>query len=228
MKELLFILLFPFGLFSQTVELVNESMSECNESIEPELILNHIQSKEIINDILYLSVGHKENCCFKPETTITFRNDTLFVNQENISGMWCGCECCFSQNFVITGVEDTCFTTVYNKKVIKISSLGRIKLPDEYIFNEPIWFNQGNIHNEKIGMWKYYFKNTNIVKSIRYYSEEWERPYLQWYIEYNKNGNRVSIGLRFSKNDNIWIYENEHYERLLKEINIKKINFLNL
>lgn len=203
MKELLFILLFPFGLFSQTVELVNESMSECNESIEPELILNHIQSKEIINDILYLSVGHKENCCFKPETTINFRNDTLFVSQENISRMWCGCECCFSQNFVITGVEDTCFTLIYNDITLEHSSNDRALFPDEYSLDFS-QINKLNSSGKKNGLWVKKREKRNYLMLFHHGK-------FMWGISYSKNGKRetttVSTGFALDEYTLLKVFE---------------------
>jgi hypothetical protein len=216
MKYILKILfLLNIGLvYSQ--EVANSRLSDCDASTFPELIRPRIAKREIINDTLYMSIGFAANCCIEPQPKLIKSNDTLYLIKNNISDLWCACNCCFELDLKITGIYDTNFILIVDGIELITHSSNRVKLPDEYIFDKKTPINQGNENNLKIGLWRTYYENSNKIKIEEYFSEEWKEPIRVWYKTYDKTGNLTSVGIRTSPNNSMIELEPNEYYRILK------------
>lgn len=196
-------------------EVVDVTLSECDRIIPPQLVNQRIISRTIKQDTLFLSLGFSANCCIEPKPTIVYRNDTLFLKRNYYSDYWCGCDCCFNLNLKITAIKDTGFILVMDQMIVKPSTSKLIKLPDDYQFNEKTVINQSDIHNYKIGLWRYYHKNSNQISREEYYSKEWKKPARVWFKDYDKQGNLVSVGIRTNPYGSLFMIEPENYHELL-------------
>jgi len=66
----------------------------------------------ISNDSLSILVGFNDECCknFKTESAVS--NDTIYMNIELIPGPVCNCICCYTYNFLFTGINQPYYYVV--------------------------------------------------------------------------------------------------------------------
>jgi len=216
MKKILKILFLLNIWLAHSQEVANSRLSDCDVSTFLELVRPRIAKREILNDTLFMTIGFKENCCIEPQPQLKKSNDTLYLIKNDISDLWCACDCCFELDLKITGISDTNFILIVDNIEYKTRSSNRVKLPDEYVFDKKTLINQVNENNLKIGLWRTYFENSNKIKIEEYFSEEWKEPIRVWYKTYDKKGNLTSVGIRTGPNNSMLDLEPNEYYRMLK------------
>lgn len=203
MKFILIILsVVYFSFDSICQELINYSMSDCDNNSFPEYIRNRIVSKELGNDTLKLSIGFTANCCLSPKPVINHVNDTLYIEIENVSKMYCACECCFELNFVIKDEFDSSFVVVYKKMetVFKDTTFQYLMTyqvllysNNKFLFPSMEEINKhqiGNTLNDKgcrTGLWR--IEKDNLIIADVYYSENTiDKQIIEWSVIYDSKG----------------------------------------
>ncbi len=191
-----------FSFDSICQELINYSMSDCDNNSFPEYIRNRIVSKELSNDTLKLSIGFTANCCLSPKPVINHFNDTLYIEIENVSKMYCACECCFELNFTIKDKFDSALVVVYKKKetIIKDKEFQDSMTyqvlsysKNKFLFPTMEEINRHEIDNKlnefgcRIGLWR--IEKNNILYADIYYTENaTDKPIIEWSVIYDSKG----------------------------------------
>jgi hypothetical protein len=209
-------------------ELVGFKLSDCNNNSYPEYIRNRIVSKKLVNDTLRLSIGFSENCCFSPQPIVNLKNDTLYIEINNLSNMLCGCDCCFELEMSITNIQDTSVFVVYkkNETVLKDKEFQDSMTYQELIFsNNKFVFptmteikshTPNNITNEngiKIGFWRIW--KDNVITADVYFSEKVvDHVQIEWSMNYYPNGQIEICSYNVNQKKAVCIFK-EEYDKLM-------------
>ena len=207
-------------------EIVNTSLSSCDEKSNPIYIRNRLIEKEIKQDTLFLNVGLILNCCITPNPILTYKNDTLFLEIANTSDLWCACECCFELKIEATGIPDTNFILMLQSKANDITNEGFIdrtkyreikQYKNKYIFpsieelevNDE--FDQTDSSGLKSGIRYVYFDNSEKLKyKIVLFINEKQLTQTRLIVKYNEDGDTVEICSVSEENELICIDWHEY------------------
>lgn len=207
---MILIVMFLVSQISFGQELVNFSVSSCSEKSYPEYIRSRVIRKEIENDTLELRLGLVLNCCIDPEIILSLKNDSLFVQIDNVSDILCMCECCFEIEITATGFASSTFQVVYKKPEFNINSEDfetiyseypleansrkyAFPSPDELELHEErkVEMNQLTEDSLKIGLWEIP-KDRHSYLTF-YVIDEKGKSQLDWYVAYDLDGTLDSI-----------------------------------
>ncbi len=210
MRRLIVILVVLISHVSFGQELVDYNLSSCEERSYPEYIRSRVIYKNIENDTLGLRLGLVLNCCIDPAISLSFRNDSLFVQIDNIANSICACECCFEIEITATGFEDIPFEIIYKKPEFNFNSDDfetiyvdyTLEMSSrKYIFPNPEEviaykayngrFNQLTEDSLKFGLWE------NSKDSLNYltfhYINDLGVSKMEWGARFNKDGLLLDI-----------------------------------
>jgi hypothetical protein len=204
-------------------------MSDCDNNSFPEYIRNRIVSKELNNDTLKLSIGFTVNCCLSPKPVINHINDTLYIEIENVSKMYCACECCFELNFILKDKFDSALVVVYKKKetIIKDKefqdsmtyqvlsySNNKFLFPTMEEINSHQISNKLNEFGCRIGLWR--IENDNLIIADIYYSETaTDKQIIEWSVLYDSKG-LINEICSYNVNQNTTICaDKKEYDKLM-------------
>ena len=232
MKQFLFILFILSSGISPAQELVETSLSSCDSKSYPEYIRDRLISKELKSDTLILKLGLVLNCCPSPKPSLTFKNDTLFIQITDTSHIFCACECCFELQLKATGIPDTNFILIQQFEASDLTNKGFVDWTEyrelkhhknKYIFpdleeiNSFTLFNQTNEDGLKIGLWNIYYENSEKIRYKAYYSiESSKEATVLWSIMYNLDGEIIEVCAKTGKNESTCV-EGDVYRELMNE-----------
>ena len=210
MKYSLNILFVLISVASNAQGVTSYKLSACDSDSYVDLVRRRIVSKTVKEDTLTLRLGFIENCCLSPKPSIHSSNDTLFLSMENLSTLYCSCDCCFEINIKVSGISDTNFVLMWGKYEIKTNSKYP-KLPHEYQIDENTPVNKLNSDSLKIGLW-YVYKESSGRKYEMYYDlNPDEKAIMLWARVYDKNGKLEDITVARGRNgDRITISPHEY------------------
>lgn len=182
MNKILIVLTFLITFFSNTAQekhkknaskavLQRWTTEECDKTYDPDRLVNRITHFESNNGITSITVNFSDNCCisFRPE--IDFQNNKLvLLPYKELSGELCTCNCCFSINYEITGLETENFEVYFNNEKIELSDdhYRTIEPRSELYKGETI--NKLNKYGFEEGIWLSFYENGNL-KSVKKYPE---------------------------------------------------------
>ncbi|MCH2225733.1 MAG: hypothetical protein MK066_13260 [Crocinitomicaceae bacterium] len=217
MKYCLYILFLVLSGGSTAQEVVETSLSSCDNKSYPEYIRNRLIEKEVKDDTLFLNVGLVLNCCPSPTPKLTYRNDSLFLEIIDNSEIWCACECCFELQIKATGIADTNFTLIHQFEMSDFADNGFIdwteyhelkQYRNKYIFpsqekiNEAVDINQKDSLGRKIGTWYILYDNSNKVKyRVNYVIDENGESKADWSVRYSEEGIMTEICAKTGVNE---------------------------
>ncbi len=197
------------GLYSFTQQITGFSLSSCDKKSDPVYIHNRLISKEIRQDTLILKLGLVLNCCPDPKPILKYDKDTLLLDVNDRSEIFCACLCCFEFEIRLTGIRDTTFTLVQkrfqddpeSKAVSDHAFLEELKYhSSKYIFPTPQeivalkFCNQTDVTGLKTGLWNIYFPGTDKIKvKVFYEKDEQNKIFAAWHIEYSKDGDILLV-----------------------------------
>jgi hypothetical protein len=202
-----YLLYFVFGFNCLSQRVIDTQISGCDTKSDSEYIRNRLIAKELKQDTLTLNLGLVLNCCVTPNPSVTFINDTLFLQIRNDSDIWCACNCCFELTITIKGIPDTMFTLIQrvetrefvNNAVEKRSLNQELKQHrNKYIFPDPDEIgtfngvNQRNSDGEKIGRWNEK-KNNDVKHTIYYAINQYEKSVPLWWMMQDNSGDLIEI-----------------------------------
>jgi hypothetical protein len=174
-----------------------------------------IVEKTMSDGTLTLSIGFADNCCLVPQPAIRMSNDTLYLSIENSSQYFCTCNCCFELELKITGILDTGFVLMlYGRELKKTSKYAN--LPEYYHFDKKTPVNQSDQNNQKIGLWRTYYKHSKKVYNEEYYITDQSGYYEAWSRTFDKKGNLIWVGIRKSAHGPHLSFDAQQYARLLE------------
>lgn len=201
---------------SSAQEVVTYKLSECDSDSYVELVRRRIVSKTVKEDTLILKLGFIENCCLSPKPSIKKSNDSLFLSMQNVSELFCACDCCFEMEIKVSNIRDTNFVLMWDKYAVKTQSKYP-KLPHEYQFDENTPINKLNIDSLKIGLWHEYRESSGRKYEIYYDLNPTERSVALWTRVYDKNGELIEIAVRWGESRDIITFEPQEYSRIFEK-----------
>lgn len=217
MKYTVNIMLILACLVSNAQELASYKLSDCDSDSYVELMRRRIVSKEIKGDTLTLKLGFTENCCLSPKPTIQSSNDTLFLSMENVSDLYCACDCCFEMETIVLNVKDTNFVLMWGEYEVKTQSKYP-KLPHEYIIDENTPINKLNSDSLKVGLWNKYVESSGRKYEIFYDLNPTEKAIILWTRVYDKNGKLLEIGVKKERSGDLLLFEPYEYSNIQERL----------
>ncbi|MFN5982896.1 MAG: hypothetical protein ACK476_18970 [Fluviicola sp.] len=208
-------------------EVVETSLSSCDNKSYPEYIRNRLIEKEIMNDTLFLNVGLVLNCCPNPIPKFTYRNDSLILEILDDSEMWCTCYCCFEMQIKVVGIIDTNFTLFQKIETSKQTEYSELKkLTNKYVFpslkeiNSTTQVNQTNKDGLKVGIWNMYYENSEVVKYKTLYSiNSSNESEITWCVKYDIDGKISNVSSKMEIYESTYIeVEGDDYLEMMKDI----------
>ncbi|MCF8299169.1 MAG: hypothetical protein K9J13_16595 [Saprospiraceae bacterium] len=231
MKHFIIILLFPFtSVFGQSVELIDYTLYPCDkdEMVNLQLYQKRIIEKHFLSDTLVIKVTTVMNCCSGEKGSATLLNDTIkllsdFSDSVPVYGIkgdtigWkepviCDCECCFTIEYKIKGVQNQDYKITINGELIDV--LPNKYIPESYkiVDNDTLFFHDNNGY-----MYSYTYYKSGKVRSVR----KQKYPYYYWKTYY-ENG-QLKTKTEFYKDfDNAIIKEYDEKGNLINQENNNK------
>jgi hypothetical protein len=183
----------------EPVKLISSHAGQCDNRVSPDYLVTRITDISIKNNQLYLTVNFKDNCCAQFNPGIKFSNDTLYIRKyippdsipKGHPHALCGCDCCFSIDFVISNIKDTSFITLFDNKRIVYSLEPYPVFPIKFEILNGDTINKNNKYGGPVGLWINYYDNKQI-KDIAMYPVnnlylDWDSQSI-WYKGYYENG----------------------------------------
>lgn len=147
----------------ENVKLVSWNVGQCDENSDPYRLVNRISAIGFTGNELHMTIGFRDNCCPHFNPAIRYSGDTLFIQtyvwdgKSEGSFAMCGCDCCFSMDFVISGLSDTSFVTIFKNRRVYYSTEPYRTFPIKFEVVNGDTVNRTNKHGEHIGLWFEYY-----------------------------------------------------------------------
>jgi hypothetical protein len=197
---------------NKPVKLKEWNAQQCDATYEPSRLVDRITNVTVQNGVTFLTVSFSDNCCaeFKPQ--IQFRDNALYLlPYKKYAGDYCDCDCCFSIQFAIEGLEGKQYETYFNGTKIKISNDHYSPVAPTYAIHDGDTINQTNRYGFKERLWMEFYDN-GILKSLQQYPENnlYHDSGATWEKEFYSNG-KLSF---FSRKDTMeWWFEDGTMKR---------------
>ena len=155
----------------QKIKLVGWKDEPCNNTYDPYRLVNRITAVESRNDRTFITVSFSENCCIEFTPEIQFKKNKLYLySQRNYTGDYCGCNCCFSIQFEISGLPEKEYAIYFNgKKIERSNDHYKVFPPSQETYNGAV-INRTNKYGFKEGIWKTFYGDGKI-ESFKQYSD---------------------------------------------------------
>jgi len=199
-----------------TAKLVKWSTENCDHTYDPGRLQNRLTRLETREGLISITVNFTENCCAQFNPVIEFKGNKLYLYPYKEYGdEYCECNCCFSINYEIKGIETKDFKVYFKDKEVKLSE-------DHYSTREPtfVWhngtkINRINKYGFQEGIWKEFFENGDLKKLTQYPEISlYYEPRFEWFKSYYPSGRLKN----FSRKDTIefWFEDGELKGQFIK------------
>lgn len=151
------------------VKLVSWKALPCDGTYDPYRLVSRIIELEVIDAKTYITVNFVDNCCavFKPQ--IQFKNDKLYLMPYDSTsiGELCGCDCCFSIQYEISGLNND-YNLYFKDKPIKQSNdYYKVVNPAYEVYNGEI-INRTNKYGFQEGPWVSFYESGKVEEISKY------------------------------------------------------------
>ncbi|MFN7494621.1 MAG: hypothetical protein ACK5RG_17000 [Cyclobacteriaceae bacterium] len=192
-----------------TVKLIKWSSENCDQTYDPGRLQNRLTRLDTRDGIVSITVNFTENCCAQFNPVIEFKGDKLYLYPYKEYGdEICECDCCFSINYEISGIEAKNLKVYFKDEEVKLSE-------DHYRTREPtfVWhngtkINRINKYGFQEGIWKEFYENGDL-KKVTHYPELslYYEPRFEWSKSYYPSGRLKN----YSRKDTIesWFEDGE-------------------
>jgi len=201
---------------SDEIRLSRWSSEACDNTFDPYRLKTRISSIEYTDTSTIFTVHLSENCCitFKPQIKY-YNNKLVLLPYEKYTGDYCGCNCCFTIQYEISGLKGKKYKLYFKENEITQSNnyYDTVK-PSFQIYNgEKI--NSVNKYGFKEGIWITFYENGK-EKDVSQYPEQslFYEPYPFWSKEYYPSG-KLSF---YDRNDTSesWFEDQELKSQFIK------------
>lgn len=156
---------------SNRVRLIKWSSEVCDNTFDPYRLKTRISSIEDTDTSTIFIAHFSDNCCvtFKPAIDF-YKNKLVLLPYRKYKGDYCGCDCCFSIRYEITGLTGKKYTLYFNESKVTLTDnyYDTVKPSYEVYNGENI--NRLNKYGFKEGTWMQFYENG--VKVISQYAEQ--------------------------------------------------------
>lgn len=203
----------------ENVKLVSWNVGQCDENSDPYRLINRISAIGFTGNELHMTIGFRDNCCPHFNPAIRYSGDTLFIQtyvwdgKSEGSFAMCSCDCCFSMDFVISGLRDTSFITMFKDKRIVYSAEPYKTYPPKYELLNNDTINRVNRYGVEYGFWIERYESGELMREVLFSgnSSSINSTEIRTKV-YFKNGN-LSY---YSRNDSIESWHENGQLKLLK------------
>lgn len=152
-----------------SILLVRWNAMDCDNSLDPYVLRSHIGSMEYSGDETSIVVNFPENCCVKFQPAIEFSNDTLnLLPYTKRSNERCTCDCCFSIEYVISGLKNDNLKILFaGKRVEPTENYYDTVAPTFEVFEGKI-INRENKFGFKEGTWITFYEDSSIHQIMEF------------------------------------------------------------
>lgn len=173
------------------IRLVNWNALDCDNTYDSYRIKNRITNIEKSDGLLKITVNFSENCCAKFEPTIHFEDSILYlVPFTKKSDIYCTCDCCFSIEYEISGLDGTDFDIYFKEKKVEYSENYYDTISPSFQMYKGDTINRTNKYGFSEGKWITFYED-GAVRSVSEYPELvlYHKSYPNWSKHYYQNGN---------------------------------------
>ncbi len=202
--------LFSLSLFSHgfaqnqgkdTVRLVHWDALDCDNTYDSYRIKNRISNVEKSGDLIKITINFSENCCAEFDPAINFVDNKLYLLPfTKKSDVYCACDCCFSIEYDISGLNDKNFEIYFKDKKVEYSENYYDTIsPSFETFQDEI-INRTNKYGFMEGKWMSFYDDCSI-NSIRVFppSVLYFEAYPLWTKLFYQNG-KLAV---YDRNDTV-------------------------
>jgi hypothetical protein len=170
------ILIFSFSCLSQTnakvtdkVRLSKWSSEACDKTYDPYRLKTRITNIEYTDTTMVFTVNFSENCCatFKPAINF-YKNKLVLLPYRKYTGGFCGCNCCFTIKYEISGLAGKKYQLYFKEEEITLSNNYYDTVKPSFQFYEGKKINSTNKYGFKEGIWITFFENGNVEVVSKY------------------------------------------------------------
>ncbi len=172
------------------VKLVKWTSTPCDGTYDPYSLKNRITYKETIGGSTFITVNFSDNCCAAFKPVIQFAENKLaLLPYEKYFGQRCSCNCCFSIEYEIAGLEGKQYDVYFEEEKVVLSA-------DYYETVEPSFqlyngqqINRRTKYGFKEGLWMTFYEDGKL-KSISQYPDTVEYYFARelWVKRYYPSG----------------------------------------
>jgi hypothetical protein len=152
-----------------TVKLIAWKALDCDNTFNPDLLIDRITERHIQNKLTYLTVNFADNCCPEFDPKIQFTDNKLYLipyEQKEIMEV-CDCNCCFSLLFEISNLPSKYEVYFRGKKVEQSEDPYLVMEPSHQVNNGNV-INRRNKYGFQEGKWITFYENGNVESIFEY------------------------------------------------------------
>lgn len=164
-----------------------------NTTYDPDRLQNRITNLTSQNGITSITVNFSDNCCARFKPVIEFKdNKLLLLPYLEYTANYCLCNCCFSINFEIQGLENKNYEIYFKDEKVELSfNHYKTVEPSQEIYNGEI-INRVNKYGFKEGKWIDFYENGAEKRIIKYpESSIYREPRDEWFKGFSESGKLV-------------------------------------
>ncbi len=175
------------------VRLVKWSTADCNNTYDPYRLQNRITTFEMKDEVTFITVNFSDNCCADFKPIIEFKdNKLILLPYREYFGNYCSCNCCFSINFEIEGIEKSDYEIYFKDKKIEFSENHYKTVEPSFETHNGKQINRMNKCGFKEGIWIQFFENGNQKNIVKYpNSSIYYEPRSEWSKHFSESGKLV-------------------------------------
>ena len=175
---------------NKNVKLKKWSSQDCDNTYDPNRLVTRITNIVTTDTSTSITINFSENCCVEFKPGIEFHNNKLvLLPYKEYSGNYCGCDCCFSIQYEISGLIGKNYEIYFrDKKVILSQDHYSVTATSSELYNGQ-QINRKNKYGFKEGIWMSFHKNGQ-KKNISQYPEVslYHEPLTIWSKDYYPSG----------------------------------------
>ena len=172
------------------VKLVKWNAADCDNTYDPYRLQNRITNLKTNGGITFLTVNFSDNCCADFNPLIDFENNKLMLlPYKEYIGDYCACNCCFSINFEIEGIEMEDYEVYFKGKKIELSENHYKTVEASYETYKGEQINRVNKYGFREGAWMQFYENGKQKSFIKYpESSIYYEPRPEWSKRFSESG----------------------------------------
>lgn len=191
------------------VKLLKWSVADCDNTYDPDRLKNRITTFETKDGLTFITVNFSDNCCADFKPVIDFKdNKLMLLPYIEYIGEYCSCNCCFSINFEIEGIEQLDYEVYFNDKKIELSENHYKTVEPTYETYNGVQINKVNKYGFRESTWITFYENGK-QKSIIKYPETsiYYKPRPEWEKRFSESGKLIY----FNRKDSLesWFEDGE-------------------
>lgn len=175
------------------VLLVDWKSMDCDDTYDPDRLKSRITFMEEVGGLLTIQVNFSDNCCADFTPGIKFSNNRLdLISATEEDNEFCFCDCCFSLEYKIAGLQGKSFEVYFDGKKVEVSDEHYETQEESSEFYKGERINFTNKYGFREGRWMSFHENGQVhfdgvyPSNVLYYGEA-----SIWYKQFSEGGRLI-------------------------------------